>query len=749
MTQKAIRSAGAIDPDDIGHNESANPSFESILHARLSRRNLLKGGAGLAATSFIGAGLAACGSSGDSGASPAVAPVATPTLSFSAVAKSVADALAVPAGYTATTLFRLGDPIDAGAGAFANDGSDAAASFEHRAGDHHDGIHYFGLDAGGTARDDSNSSRGLLCMNHENITQVFLHTAAQVGAYNIAARAAAEVDKEINVHGVSVVEVQKNGAAYAINTASAYNRRITAATIMEISGPARGDDLMVTKYSPAGTQTRGTLNNCAHGYTPWGTYLTCEENWAGYFKRPTATDNPSRTAKEVSALARYGVTSANGNYGWANSTTTGDLYDRWNATVMGASASADYRNVSNTFGWTVEVDPYDPVAAPRKRTALGRFGHEGAWLAKATAGKPIVAYMGDDARMEYIYKFVSSANWDPADADRGLTAGGKYLDSGTLYVAKFNADGTGQWLKLDIAQAAIAGYASYAFADQADVLINVRLAADAVGATKMDRPEWGAINPVNGEVYMTLTNNSNRGLTGSSGAPLDPANPRFYSDTKGAATSRGNVNGHIIRWKETGGDPAAGAFSWDVYLFGAQASVDAGGDNTDYQANVNLSGLGADNDFSSPDGLWFSQKTPGLLWIETDDGAYTDTTNCMLLAAMPGQVGDGASKAVVNLTVPANANANQSVTTFAGKQPGIAGLRRFLVGPKGSEITGIVETPDGRAIFVNIQHPGENTSAADIATPANFESHWPDGGTARPRSSTIVVTRNDGGLIGV
>ena len=460
MTQKAIRSAGAIDPDDIGHNESANPSFESILHARLSRRNLLKGGAGLAATSFIGAGLAACGSSGDSGASPAVAPVATPTLSFSAVAKSVADALAVPAGYTATTLFRLGDPIDAGAGAFANDGSDAAASFEHRAGDHHDGIHYFGLDAGGTARDDSNSSRGLLCMNHENITQVFLHTAAQVGAYNIAARAAAEVDKEINVHGVSVVEVQKNGAAYAINTASAYNRRITAATIMEISGPARGDDLMVTKYSPAGTQTRGTLNNCAHGYTPWGTYLTCEENWAGYFKRPTATDNPSRTAKEVSALARYGVTSANGNYGWANSTTTGDLYDRWNATVMGASASADYRNVSNTFGWTVEVDPYDPVAAPRKRTALGRFGHEGAWLAKATAGKPIIAYMGDDARMEYIYKFVSSANWDPADADRGLTAGGKYLDSGTLYVAKFNADGTGQWLKLDIAQAAIAGYAS-------------------------------------------------------------------------------------------------------------------------------------------------------------------------------------------------------------------------------------------------------------------------------------------------
>ncbi len=748
---KSLSLAGTpADPDDVGHNTSANPSFESILQVRLSRRRVLGGSVGLAAASFIGIGLPACSSSSSNDApSPAPVPPAGPALSFNAVAKSVADALTVPVGYTATVLYRLGDPLDASAGSYANDGSDTAASFEHRAGDHHDGIHYFGLNAGGTARDDANASRGLLCMNHENITQVFLHTAAQVGAYNIASRAAAEVDKEINVHGVSVIEVQQVGAGYAVNRASAFNRRITATTTMEIAGPARGDDLMITKYSPAGTQTRGTLNNCAHGYTPWGTYLTCEENWAFYFKRPTATDNPNRTAKEVTALARYGVTSTNGSYGWANSTTAADLYDRWNATVTGATASADYRNISNTFGWVVEIDPYDPVAAPRKRTALGRFGHEGAWLAKATAGKPIVVYMGDDARMEYIYKFVSSTNWDTADTNRGLTAGSKYLDSGALYVAKFNADGTGQWLKLDLGQAAIAGYAGYAFADQADVLINPRLAADAIGATKMDRPEWGAVNPVNGEVYMTLTNNSNRGLTGASGAPLDPANPRYYPDTRGTSTSTGNVNGHIIRWREAGGDSAATGFSWDVYLFGAQAAVDTGGDNTNYQANVNLSGLGADNDFCSPDGLWFSQKTPGLLWIETDDGAYTDTTNCMLLAATPGQVGDGASKAVVNLAVPSNSNANQTVTTFVGKQPGTAGLRRFLVGPKGSEITGIVETPDGRALFVNIQHPGEDPSAANIGTPGNFESHWPDGGTTRPRSSTIVITRNDGGVVGV
>jgi secreted PhoX family phosphatase len=727
-----------IDADDIGHNASDNPTFESILNARISRRTLLKGGFGLAAGSFFGVGLTACGS--DSSNSSSSTPAAA-TLSFTAVDKNLLDQITVPAGYTATALFALGDPIDGSASAYANDGSDTAASFDHRAGDHHDGIYYFGLNAAGTARDDSNSSRGLLAMNHENITQIFLHTAAEVGAYNVAARVAAEVDKEVAVHGVSVVEVQKSGATYQVNTASPFNRRITATTPMEIAGPARGDDLMVTRYSPAGTQTRGTLNNCAHGYTPWGTYLTCEENWAGYFKRP---DNTGRSAKEITAIARYGVGSANGSYGWANSTTPGDLYDRWNATVTGAAASADYRNVANTMGWVVEIDPYDPLAAPRKRTALGRMGHEGCWPAKAVAGKPLVFYMGDDARMEYIYKFVSATNWDPNDADNGLAAGNKYLDSGTLYVGKFNSDGTGQWLKLDISEPAIANYATYPFADQADVLVHCRLAADAVGATKMDRPEWGAVNPVNGEVYMTLTNNSNRGKTGSSGAPLDAANPRFYS----SEGSTGNRNGHIVRWRETGDDPAATAFAWDVYLFGAQATVDVGGDNTYYQANVNLSGLTADNDFSSPDGLWFSAKTPGLLWIETDDGAYTDTTNCMLLAAVAGQVGDGATKSVLNLAVPQNGNADQTVTTRVGAAPGNK-LKRFLVGPKGCEITGIVETPDGKAIFINIQHPGENTLATDIANPANFESHWPAGSNARPRSATIVITRNDSGVIAV
>jgi secreted PhoX family phosphatase len=735
--------AGCVDPDDIGHNDGGNPTFQSILETSLSRRTLLKSGVGLAASSFFGLGLTGCGSNSSSDGT-AAGTAAAHSLSFTAVAKSVADALSVPSGYTATPLYRLGDPIDAATAAYANDGTDA--SFNTRAGDHHDGMQYFGLNSAGTAWDASSSDRGLLCINHENMTQIFLHTAAQVAAYNVASRVAAEIDKEVSAHGVSVVEIKKTAGVFQVDKASAFNRRITAATPCDLAGPAAGHALMKTNYSIDGTRTRGTLNNCANGYTPWGTYLTCEENWAGYFKRVASADNPLRPAKEVTALTRYGVASSNGGYGWANSTTAADIYARWNAGVTGASAdgSDDYRYVANTFGWTMEIDPFDPSSAPRKRTALGRFNHEGAWPAKVTAGKPIVIYMGDDARNEYIYKFVSTANWDAADATRGLAAGNKYLDSGKLFVAKFSADGSGQWIELNIANPLISGYATYAFADQADVLINCRLAADAVGATKMDRPEWGAVNPVNGEVYMTLTNNSQRAAAASNPA-LDAANPRYYTDS----ANKGNVNGHIIRWRETGSDPAATSFAWDVYLFGAQAAVDAGGDDAYYQANVNLSALAADNDFSSPDGVWFSQKTPGLLWIETDDGAYTDITNCMLLAGLPGQVGDGSSKGVLSKSVPQAGNADVTTTTYVGKAPGTSGLRRFLVGPKGCEITGVAETPDGKALFVNIQHPGENSSAANIGTPANYESHWPDGGTARPRSGTIVITRNDGGVIGV
>jgi hypothetical protein len=261
----------------------------------------------------------------------------------------------------------------------------------------------------------------------------------------------------------------------------------------------------------------------------------------------------------------------------------------------------------------------------------------------------------------------------------------------------------------------------------------------------MDRPEWCAVNPANGEIYYTLTNNSNRKIeaSGSGQQAVDAANPRSYTDAPTAATSAGNVNGHIVRLKESGGNNDATGFTWDIYLFGAEAGMDP--------AKVNLSALTADNDFSSPDGLWFSRKT-GLLFIETDDGAYTDVTNCMLLVARPGAVGDGATQ----LLEYSKADGSKlSVTTRVGAKPTSATLRRFLVGPKDCEITGITETPDGKALFVNIQHPGETISKATLADPAKYLSHWPGntgygagGVTARPRSATIVITRNDGGLIG-
>ena len=749
-----------IDPDDIGHNTTANPDFDSVLKARLSRRSLLRGGLGTVATTlFGGISVAACGGSDGDEPAPAT-PGAVTTLGFTAVAKRTADELSVPAGYTATVIYALGDPLSAATTAYKNDGTDA--DVEQRAGDHHDGMEYFGLSAAG-ARDDSASERGLLAMNHEatshsapDIASTFLHAN---GGTNTLPRPAAEVDKEVAIHGVSVVEVRKGGnGAFATVQASTFNRRVTPLTPVQLAGPARGNALMKTKYSTDGTGARGTLNNCGTGKTPWGTLLTGEENWAGYFTR-SATDNTTRggsTARSVVSLNRYGrAQGAASRHGWETGGAD-DKYLRWNLSQTGASAdgSDDYRNELNTFGWMVEIDPYDGAVAIKKRTALGRFAHESAAFSKLVEGQPLAVYMGDDSRGEYIYKFVSTSTWSAADANAAnrVAVGDKYLDAGKLFVAKFNADGSGQWIELDINNTSIANYATYDFADQADVLVNARLAADAVGATKMDRPEWCASHPTNGDVYFTLTNNSNRKLapTGSQQA-VDAANPRSYADGSngGAQGSAGNYNGHIIRIAETGGQAAATGFRWDVYLFGAQAQRDANSALTDaqYAGLVNLSSLTDDQDFSSPDGLAFSKST-GICWIQTDDGAYTDRTNCMMLAGIPGQVGDGAKKTL-------DYGSGTTVDTWQGKAPTADTLKRFLVGPKDCEITGLAETPDGKALFVNIQHPGETIRQADLGDTSKYLSHWPgnagygaSGATARPRSATVVITKNDGGRIG-
>ena len=696
--------------------------------------------------------LTATDSAGRQATGDATVTIEPARLDFAAVPKNLNDVVTVPAGYTATVLYRLGDPLNAGTGPFANNGTDT--SFSSRAGDHGDALYYYGLTPDARGRDDNNSRQGLLVMNHENITQRYLHPNGPTTSGPNGTRPEAEALKEMEAHGVSIVEVSRAGdsGAWSYVQTGQLNRRITPLTPMQINGPVRGSALVRTRYSTDGTAGRGTVNNCANGYTPWATNLTCEENWAGYFRRVAATDNPRRTAKEIASLNRAGV-NGNGSYGWASVQTTerdNTIYQRWNASVQGATATDDFRNEANQFGWVVEIDPYDPSAAPRKRTALGRFNHEGAWPGNFVAGRRPAFYMGDDARGEYVYKFVSATPWLAADAQRAdrLAVGDKYLDNGTLYVARFNADGSGAWLPLVFGQGPLtAANPAYAFADQADVLVNTRLAADALGATRMDRPEWTAVNPATGEMYLTLTNNILR-----TAANTDAANPRAYVDPKQAPVGSadpvsppgqptpGNANGHILRLREAGDTTEAMSFRWDNYLFGAGSDLDP--------VNVNLSGLTAQNDMSSPDGLWFGRPTNAsgnvkpVLWIQTDDGAFTDVTNCMMLAAMPGVTGDGGARTIANN----DGTRTGTQATLIGATPTPATLRRFLVGPVDCEITGVDSTPDGRSLFVNIQHPGED------GTLTRLSSNWPASQTGpapgvRPRSATVVITKDDGGVV--
>ncbi len=651
-----------VDPQT---NFSLNPSFAAIVDSRMARRSFLKGSVGAAVAAFIGGSLAGCNSSDDEPV-PVIPPVTTPPLlGFTAIAASRGDVISIPAGYSATAFLPWGTPLNGSYPPFLADATNTGAEQEQQVGMNHDGIHFFPIDvrSGGDS-----SGEGLLVMNHEYVEPAVLHPDGPTGL----PRPADEVRKEMAAHGVSVAHIirQADGSWELVNN-SPFNRRITGNTPMALAGPVRGSTKVITKYSPDGSLTRGTLNNCAHGFTPWGTYLTCEENWAGYFMNADALQPREHS--------RYGVGRTNGRYYWETASPAADQYQRFNASTIGTAAAEDYRNEPNTFGWIVEIDPFDPDSLPQKRTALGRFGHEGIVFGLVNEGQPVVAYSGDDSTFEYIYKYVSNAPYFKN------TAGGHLLNDGILYVAKFNADGSGEWLPLDINNADFAAKAAAAgvsFADQADVLLNTRLAADIAGATKMDRPEWGAVHPQTDEVYFTLTNNTARTET-------DAANPRAA-----------NATGHIIRWREDGNQHAL-TFNWDIFLLAGDVGTATPG--TDLT-------LTADNHLASPDGIWFDHN--GVLWVQTDmsgsqqsDGPYG---NNQMLAADP-------------LTRE---------------------LKRFLVGPTDCEVTGVVTTPDGKTMFVNIQHPG------DRSTPGNFTSHWPDGGSSRPRSATVVVTKDDGGVIG-
>lgn len=712
---------------------SAN-SFRTLLASEITRRQVLA--KGITATAAMTAGssfLAAC--SGGDGTGDLMAP----SPAVSSVPRSLDDRVRVPSGYTATVLVRTGDPVTSATPAYKNDGTDT--DFANRIGDQNDGLYYFGMSAAGTFQFD-NSARGLLVQNHEAMLELFLHPAgtnfARTGGNR---RPSAQCLKETEAHGVSVVEIARgaSGNAHSVNLASSKNRRVTTRTPMLVSGPLAGDARLKHKSYTAngvtfgdGINVQGTLNNCANGYTPWGTYLACEENWAGYFFRGKADQTRRDDLERYSIRTINATGSATQDFvgfqglNWDTADGNEEEFKRFDCTATGADALADYRNAPNTFGFNVEIDPFNPAAAIKKRTAMGRMAHEGAWPAPARAGKPVVFYMGDDGRFEYIYKFVSTANWSTADVGGGIAVGDKYLDSGKLFAARFNPDGTGDWLELAPGQNGLS--VSNGFGSQADVALVTRRAADLAGATSMDRPEWAAVNPTTGEVFFTLTNNSGRSngnatemaeiYKGGKDIEVDAANPRV-----------GNSNGHIIRIREAGDDNSATSFRWEIMVFGARA------DN----AGNNLSGLTADNDFSSPDGLWMDPR--GLLWIQTDDGSnFTNGT---------GAAGSG-TQALSN---------NQMLVTIPGEFGQTPSIRRFFVGPKGCEITGVDITPDGKTMFVNVQHPGEGTASADINDPSKYVSRWPAGSdatvapapssTARPRSATVMVTKNDGGIIGM
>ena len=663
--------------DELPSNFSDNATFTQIAEARYGRRGVLKGGLAAAVTSLMGTSFLA-------GPSAALAKDG-PEIGFQPVPTAMNDLITVPEGYTAKVILGYGTPISGHMPAYSLDNTGEEQGMQ--IGSHHDGMHFFPID--GEDPYEGSSTDGLLVMNHEYIEPRLMHRASVGQAHDSRAvpmnedgsRDPDQVLKEINAHGVSITRIARNDAGDWEVVQDERNRRVTAATPMEIRGPVRGSDLVKTKYSPDGHATRGIINQCAHGVTPWGTYLTSEENWAGYFvNHDKENDEPKRPREH----ARYGVPTTKSRYGWELAAGGDDEYVRFDVSSTGADATEDYRNEPNGFGWITEIDPWDPASTPKKHSWLGRFAHEGVVFAPAVPGQKLVGYSGDDARGEYIYKFVSAEPYDPA------TAGSHLLEDGRLYVARFDADGSGEWLPLVHGEQGLT--AANGFADQAEVLVNTRLAADHVGATKMDRPEWGAVDPSNGDVYFTLSNNADRTL-----AEVDAANPRAE-----------NLFGQIIRWSEIG-DQAATRFAWDLFAIG--------GPETN---SLNARGEPLDDDslFACPDGLWFDADS--RLWIQTDIGESAQNKG--------------------PLEVFGN-NAMLCANPVTGE------IRRFLTGPMGQEITGVITTPDQRTMFINVQHPGATTSAEQWAA-SEITSHWPDGGDAYPRSATVVITKDDGGVIG-
>ncbi len=627
--------------DDAICNTSSNETFQEVLDRRLSRRSVLGGGLAVAATATAVGAAGGVATLVDARPADAHDRRHRPLLGFTGIAPSTADQVTVPPGYTAKVLIAWGEPVSNGPG-FKPDASNTAAEQAQQWGMHNDGIVYFPFPVLG-------NHRGLIVQNHEYTDDVLLFPDGKAN-WN-----AEKTAKSQAAHGVGIIEVFRLLGNWRVRRPSSFARRITASTPIDIGGPAAGHALLKTTADPTGRRVLGTLNNSAMGFTPWGTYLACEENFNGYFRNTTPNALESR----------YGVTASSPGTLWY---TTDSRFD------------ADVEpNEPNRFGWVTEINPWSPTSTPVKRTALGRVKHEGAWVEETDDGR-VVVYMGDDQAGEYIYRYLSNQPWR-----RALLSGKHPLDDGVLYVAKFNADGTGDWLPLTPENPALAGKTL------AEILIDTRSAADAVGATKMDRPEWIDVIDSKKEVYVTLTNN-----TGRTAATVDAANPR-----------PSNVYGHIIRWGYAV-DFSDPVFYWEIFSLAGDPAVPAHGSTI----------IG--DKYGSPDGIYVDPNE--RLWIQTD---------------------------VSSSTIDAGAYAGFGNNQMLAADPTTKETRRFLVGPKGCEITGCFSTPDGRAMFVGIQHPGEAPSGDnDPANPKQFSS-WPDGAAGgRPRSSLIVITKNDGGVVG-
>lgn len=546
----------------------------------LSRRRFIGAGALCGAALFLGGGLLSRSTLAQS-----VKAANDSLLGFPTIPAATTDSISLPPGYNASVLISWGQPLHTDSPAFDASGNGSAKAQELQFGDNNDGMSLFPFPG--------DENRALMAINNEytNYRYLFPHGGQPTSAEDVHKAQAAE--------GVSVIEVQRSNGQWQFVQGSPYNRRIHGNTPIRMSGPASGDAWLKTAADNSGSKVLGTFQNCANGKTPWGTYLTCEENFTDCF----GSSNPQQAFD--AGQKRYGASVASKDIGWHLHDPRFDL--------------AKNPNELNRHGWVVEIAPFDPHSTPVKRTALGRFKHENAALGETRDGRAVV-YMGDDERGEFIYKFISR---DPID-HKNPTANRNLLDHGTLYVARFdNGDGNpdqpkgkGQWLELTHGKNGL--NAANGFANQAQVLIHARLAASLLGATRMDRPEWIVVSPKDGQVYCTLTNNVKRG---EEGQPVNGPNPREK-----------NIYGQILRWRENADDQGAMTFDWDLFLIAGNPGVHPG------DAKAGSANITPQNMFNSPDGLGFDAD--GRLWILTDgdysnSGDFAGMGNNQMLCANP------------------------------------------------------------------------------------------------------------------